>query len=191
MAPDSSNTTRTMRPRRSGSFNWGTKTASAVEPRQMRRPKTQPELFAWRSDSSPLSLDRGSSSATAKELKGPSKILVNVTVYRSLGAVQLMASTVWTVSDLIAAAVQVYVKEERRPILPTTALSDFTLHYSQFSLEGLGPEEKLMELGSRNFFLYSKSTALSLSASASCSNEVQKSSKNKAEPWFNFAGFLL
>lgn len=65
----------------------------------------------------------------------PAKVLVNVTVLRSPGPVQVMASMEWSVADLVAAAMQLYVKEGRQPPPPTTAPSAFSLHYSQFSLE--------------------------------------------------------
>jgi len=35
----------------------------------------------------------------------------------------------------VAAAVALYVKEGRRPLLPSADLAAFGLHYSQFSLE--------------------------------------------------------
>ncbi|KAM0940332.1 hypothetical protein DsansV1_C18g0149101 [Dioscorea sansibarensis] len=191
MRRERNNDAKKEHPKRSVSFNWGTKTMIASpESRQMRRPKTQPDLFSWRTaDTPPISLeDRLSLLKTAKEEKVPSKLLVNVTVTRSLGAVQVIASTLWTVNDLIAATIELYIKEARRPLLPTTLLSHFTLHYSQFSLEGLEPNEKLKELGSRSFFLNIKSTA----ATASCSDQVQNSSKiGERERLFNFASFLL
>ncbi|GFP84348.1 hypothetical protein PHJA_000578500 [Phtheirospermum japonicum] len=40
-----------------------------------------------------------------------------------------------TVEDLIAAALRQYAKEQRLLALPSTAASDFDLHYSQFSLQ--------------------------------------------------------
>ncbi|KAH7671452.1 hypothetical protein IHE45_10G094800 [Dioscorea alata] len=192
MRRERSNDAKKERPKRSVSFNWpGTKMmiSSPEQPRQMRRPKTQPDLFSWRTadHAPPPALQHHLRPLkTAKEERLPSKLLVNVTITRSLGAVQVMASTLWTVNDLIAATVELYIKEGRRPLLPTTLLSHFTLHYSQFSLEGLDPNEKLKELGSRTFFLYIKTIA----ATASCSDQVQNSSKID-ERWFNFASFLL
>nr|DAD48665.1 TPA_asm: hypothetical protein HUJ06_018602 [Nelumbo nucifera] len=99
-----------------------------------------------------------------------------------------------TVGDLIAAAVRLYVKEGRRPFLPTTDPSAFDLHYSQFSLESLDREEKLITLGSRNFFPYpKKSTGNDLVASppsSSCSNQAEKASKI-GNSWLRFMDFLL
>ncbi|XP_043719582.1 uncharacterized protein At4g22758-like [Telopea speciosissima] len=131
------------------------------------------------------------------------KLLLNVMIQRSLGAVKVVMSPESTVGDLIAAAVRLYAKEGRRPLLPMTDPADFDLHYSQFSLESLNREEKLKELGSRNFFLCRKkpneapvdasssSSSSSLAvASSSCSNQAEKVSKI-AVPWVRFMNFLL
>ncbi|XP_042485005.1 uncharacterized protein At4g22758-like, partial [Macadamia integrifolia] len=132
-------------------------------------------------------------------------LLLNVTIQGSLGAVQVVMSPESTVGDLITAAVRLYAKEARRPFLPTTDPADFDLHYSQFSLESLNREEKLKELGSRNFFLClkkpieaamdgsvsSSSSSSSVAvASSSCSNQAEKVSKI-ALPWLRFMEFLL
>lgn len=123
-------------PERSASFHGRTTTAIPQEHHQIRRPKTQPNLL-------PRGARRGRAAAAAAagklpdevERKVPTKVLVNVTVQRSLGPVQVMASTDWSVGDLVAAALRLYVKEGRRPSLPTAEPSAFGLHYSQFSLE--------------------------------------------------------
>lgn len=101
---------------RTASFHGRT---SPPEHRQLRRPETQPELLS-----------------PADERRVPEKLLVNVTVQRSLGHLQVVAPTDWTVGDLVAAALRRYVGEGRRPLVPADVPSSaFTLHYSQFSLE--------------------------------------------------------
>lgn len=90
----------------------------------IRRPRTLPELLLERTVS--FSLD-------AKPKL--TKLLVNVTIQGSLGAVQVVMSAENTVNDLIIASVRQYSKEGRRPILKSTDTSLFDLHYSQFSLE--------------------------------------------------------
>lgn len=65
----------------------------------------------------------------------PTKLLIKVTMMGSLGPVQVLMTMESTVGDLIAEAVRLYVKEGRRPILPSKEASCFDLHYSQFSLE--------------------------------------------------------
>jgi hypothetical protein len=74
---------------------------------------------------------------TAAEIfpKQPPKLLLKVTMMGSLGPVQVLMTPESTVGDLIMAAVKLYVKEGRRPILPWNDASRFDLHYSQFSLE--------------------------------------------------------
>ncbi|KAH7513597.1 hypothetical protein JRO89_XSUnG0172100 [Xanthoceras sorbifolium] len=112
------------------------------------------------------------------------KLLLNVNIERSLGPVQVVTSTEKRVSDLIKAAVEIYVKEKRRPLLKESDYNSFQLHYSQYSLESafsvnsltllaktcLKADEKLINLGSRNFFLCSKPS--SSSVNSSCSEEA-------------------
>jgi hypothetical protein len=62
-------------------------------------------------------------------------VLVTVAVQRSMWPLHVMARTEWRVADLVAAAVELYVKEGRRPLLPATDPSALSLHYSQFSLQ--------------------------------------------------------
>ncbi|XP_008791287.2 uncharacterized protein At4g22758-like [Phoenix dactylifera] len=84
------------------------------------------------------------------------KLLLNVTIERSLGPMHVVMPPENTVADLVRASVEAYVKEGRRPLLSHTDPKIFDLHYSPYSLESLNPEEKLINLGSRNFFLCSK-----------------------------------
>lgn len=63
------------------------------------------------------------------------KLLLNVSIQNSLGPVRVVLSPDYTVGDLIKAAVEMYVKEKRRPLLPTTNPGYYDLHYSQFSLQ--------------------------------------------------------
>lgn len=63
------------------------------------------------------------------------KLLLNVTIGRSLGPVQVVISSENTTGDLIKAALEIYAREKRRPLLPETDPHRFELHYSQFSLE--------------------------------------------------------
>ncbi|KAF9685733.1 hypothetical protein SADUNF_Sadunf03G0084800 [Salix dunnii] len=95
------------------------------------------------------------------------KLLLKVNIERSLGPVHVILSPENTVKDLVKSAIDIYVKERRRPLLKQVDSDRFELHYSQFSLESLKPEEKLINLGSRNFFLCSKpSSAVNSSSTA-------------------------
>lgn len=135
-----------------------------------QRPKTQPDLLAGVRGSSFRSAD-GAEPPEPAGRRTPSKVPVSVAVQRSLWPLHVMTSAEWSVADLVAAAVGLYVKEGRRPLLPSTDPSAFGLHYSQFSLESLDQREKVMELGSRSFFLCPKSSANGHPAPSSCSAE--------------------
>ncbi|CAN4127438.1 unnamed protein product [Withania somnifera] len=84
------------------------------------------------------------------------KALLNVNIRNSLGHVHLVMSSENTVGELIRAAIEIYVKEKRRPLLTSVDPLCYELHYSQFSLESLEREEKLVNLGCRSFFVCPK-----------------------------------
>ncbi|KAG4961195.1 hypothetical protein AAZX31_13G300800 [Glycine max] len=158
---------------------------------QLRRPKTVSDLPSIRSLA-------GTATATLPEglPRHPSKMLLKVTMLRSLAPVQMLMTPESTVRDLIAAAVRQYVKEGRRPILPAIEASDFDLHYSQFSLESLDRKEKLLELGSRNFFLCPRKAATTVEGSvttsfASCAKEAKKERQGCGGGGGGFAWFKL
>jgi len=166
----------------------------------LRRPKTHPELLnrdQWRQTglmNNPV--DQGLSA---------NKLLVNVTVARSIGPLRALLSTDATVEDAIKATFVLYAKEGRKPLLSNDPTS-FGLHYSQFSINCLNPADKVKDLGSRTFFLCSKETAnescrLSFhggetavparSSLSSCGREIQNISRI-TEPWYNkLMGCLL
>ncbi|KAL9273021.1 hypothetical protein AKJ16_DCAP13505 [Drosera capensis] len=146
----------------------------------LRRPKTEPSRLP----------------SLAMETSRPklTKILFNVTIERSIGAVQVLVSPESTVEDLIAAAMRQYVKEGRRPVfLGCERAVEFGLHYSQFSLESLDREEKLVSLGSRNFFLCRRNAAAESGSGGgdvkSCSKEAGVEAKFGL-PWLKFRNFL-
>jgi hypothetical protein len=124
---------------RSASFHGrGTEQQRHLQPHQKQRPKTLPDVLAgvrgagFRSGSSPPGPADGD---TGRTTRTPSKVLVSVAVQQSMWPLHVMASAEWTVADLVAAAVALYVKEGRRPLLPSTDPAAFGLHYSQFCLE--------------------------------------------------------
>jgi hypothetical protein len=118
---------------RSASFH-GRGAEQRLLPKQ--RPKTQPDLLAGMRGASSRS---GSPDGGAGIQRTPSKVLVSVSVQRSMWPLHVMASAEWRVADLVAAAVGLYVKEGRRPMLASADPAAFGLHYSQFSLEGTFP----------------------------------------------------
>ncbi|XP_039012705.1 uncharacterized protein At4g22758-like isoform X2 [Hibiscus syriacus] len=152
-----------------------------MAPAELRRPKTLPDLLQEKAIS------------TFSDVKPKlTKLLLNVTIQDSLGAIQVVMSPENTVRDLITAAVRQYSKEGRRPIMRPTDVALFDLHYSQFSLESLEREEKLMALGSRNFFLCTKTAASKdgESRTSSCFNEADVVTKSSI-PWLKFMDFLF
>ncbi|KAM1040548.1 hypothetical protein ACFX13_030527 [Malus domestica] len=172
---------------RSSSFHGQFTDAAAP---QLRRPKTVPDMASFR--------NAVGTTVSSTELRPKlTKLLLNVTIQGSVGAVQVVMSPESKVGDLVAAAVRQYGKEGRRPILPSVEPSFFDLHYSQFSLESLDREKKLMELGSRNFFLCPNAIAVggggcggATASSASCSKEAEKVSRT-GFAWLKFMDFLL
>lgn len=91
------------------------------------RPRTVPDLMSGTS-----AFTNETMTITRPKL---TKLLLNVTVSRSLGPVHVLISPESSVGDLIAAVLRQYVKEGRRPIFPSMDPNGFDLHYSQFSLE--------------------------------------------------------
>ncbi|KAG6570844.1 hypothetical protein SDJN03_29759, partial [Cucurbita argyrosperma subsp. sororia] len=154
----------------------------------LRRPKTDPELLSFK--------NLGLSAASLNGRPKMTKLLLNVTIQGILGPVQVLMSSEMTVADLVAATIRQYMKEGRRPILPTVNPSAFDLHYSQFSLESLNKEEKLIALGSRNFYLCPRksknSDDLIASPSSSCSTQAKESAKSSSSfSWFKFIDFQI
>jgi hypothetical protein len=157
----------------------------------LRRPKTLPELFFGGRD---IAVEFRPLSEVKPKL---TKLLLNVTIQGSVGPVQVLMSPEYTVGELVMAAVRQYAKEGRRPMLTTTEPACFDLHYSQFSLESLMRDDKLIELGSRNFFLClrknetKEASAADRGGKTSCLKEAEKGSKIGIPPWLKFMDFLL
>lgn len=84
--------------------------------------------------SSRLAVATSTSDAHEKQHK-LTKLLVNVNIRDSLGPVNLVMSPENTVGELIRTAIEIYVKEKRRPLLSSTDPLCYELHYSQFSME--------------------------------------------------------
>jgi hypothetical protein len=114
-----------------------------------QRPRTHPDVLTGVRDRSfrRTATGRGGDAAAAsarvpwaeaggRAAAAPSKVLVTVAVQRSMWPLHVMARAEWRVADLVAAALALYVREGRRPLLPSGDPSAFGLHYSQFSLQG-------------------------------------------------------
>ncbi|CAA0815002.1 Unknown protein [Striga hermonthica] len=172
---------------KASSFHGKAQLGASVLP----RPRTVPDLLSGRGSS--WSSAEDAAAAAPQKL---TKLLLNVTIQRSLGAVRVVMPLEATVEDLIAAVLRQYAREQRLPALSSHDASDFDLHYSQFSLQSLDRGEKLVGLSSRNFFLCPKrpepveSTAGCGGAPSRCSEEADKDSK-KGLLWLKFMNFLL
>ncbi|XP_057726354.1 uncharacterized protein LOC130941778 [Arachis stenosperma] len=119
----------------------------------------------------------------------PAKLLVNVTLENSPGAMQVVIPAEDTVGDLVKAALVFYEKEKRRPFLKDSDPNRYDLHYSSFALESLERDEKVMNLGSRNFFLCPK--ALPLLPKKTCCSEKKNIAIDHVCPWMMFVHLLL
>uniref|UniRef100_A0A0E0A4N6 DUF7054 domain-containing protein n=1 Tax=Oryza glumipatula TaxID=40148 RepID=A0A0E0A4N6_9ORYZ len=90
-----------------------------------------------------MSLSHGAAAAAAMVAAGQrrrlTRLLLNVTVEQSLWPVHVVLGADCTVADLVRAAVDAYVREGRRPPLPSGGAGDaaagFELHFSKYSLE--------------------------------------------------------
>lgn len=119
---------RTRLTEKSSSFHGRSEISMAS---QLHRPKTVPELLSYRRVVGPVS----STSLSLEARPKLTKLLLNVTIQGSLGAVHVIISPESKVGDVIVTTVRQYAKEFRRPILPSIDPTGFDLHYSQFSLE--------------------------------------------------------
>jgi hypothetical protein len=127
---------------RSASFH-GRGAAEQQRPHHLlrQRPRTHPDLLAGVRDREQglrragVDVAPWRAGGRKEAAAAPSKVLVTVAVQRSMWPLHVMARTEWRVADLVAAAVELYVKEGRRPLLPSADPSAFGLHYSQFSLQ--------------------------------------------------------
>ena len=111
---------------------YGRGGGSLPAPEKIRRPRTLPDLVVR--DGNVASLVASPTAAASPKPK-LTKVLLNVTVQGSVGAVQVLTSPESRVRDLISATLKQYLKEGRRPVISGSSVDDFDLHYSQFSLE--------------------------------------------------------
>ncbi|KAL3818165.1 hypothetical protein ACJIZ3_004070 [Penstemon smallii] len=116
-------------------------------------------LFKRQNDGVSINSGRKNGGGDQKQQRELTKLLVNVNIQNSLGTIHVVMSPENTVEELVEAAIGIYVKEKRRPLLGSNNPLCYELHYSQFNLECLKREEKLVDLSSRNFFLCPKSSS--------------------------------
>ncbi|GLJ46410.1 hypothetical protein SUGI_0978060 [Cryptomeria japonica] len=153
------------------------------KPIPMRKLTSQPELLTRDKSKKPIPMrnleappfyHRIAAPVEAGNKKVSAKMLVKVTIAESIGPLRVLLCEDATVVEVIKAALAMYMKEGRRPILTSDPLS-FGLHYSQFTIDCLTPELKMKDLGSRNFFLCPKRE--SLTPAVSCRTEMETFSR--------------
>ncbi|XP_055821372.1 uncharacterized protein At4g22758-like [Solanum dulcamara] len=113
------------------------------------RPQTCSDIFV-----SPDYLISGSPPIFQKGYKKDSKVVVNVTVEGSPGAVRTMVKLGSSVDETIRLVIDKYSEEGRTPCLDKNrADSSFQLYHSYFSLQSLSNTDVIGDVGSRSFYL--------------------------------------
>ncbi|XP_049415635.1 uncharacterized protein At4g22758-like isoform X1 [Solanum stenotomum] len=113
------------------------------------RPQTCSDLFV-----SPDYLISGSPPSFQKGYKKDAKVVVNVTVEGSPGAVRTMVKLGSSVDETIRLVIDKYSEEGRTPRLDKNrAHSSFQLYQSHFSLQSLSNTDVIGDVGSRSFYL--------------------------------------
>lgn len=113
------------------------------------RPQTCSDIFV-----SPDYLISGSPQSFQKEgYKKDAKVVVNVTVEGSPGAVRTMVKLGSSVDETIRLVIDKYSEEGRTPRLDKNADSSFQLYQSYFSLQSLSNTDVIGDVGSRSFYL--------------------------------------
>lgn len=123
-------------------------------PPPLERPHTCYDVLA---PDSPFAGSSSSSLLLPPDRRTPweeAKVVVNVTVEGSAGPVRAMVSLGSSVRDAIAAVVERYHREGRSPRLDPASAESFQLHHSHFSLQSLNKNDKIGDVGGRNFYLH-------------------------------------
>ncbi|CAL4969535.1 unnamed protein product [Urochloa decumbens] len=120
-------------------------------PPPLERPHTCFDIFA---SESPFSRSPSTASLTKSSPREEAKVLVSVTVEGSVGPVKAMVRLGASVGEAIAAVVENYAREGRSPRLDPAAAEGFQLHHSHFSLQSLNKNDKIGDVGGRNFYLH-------------------------------------
>ncbi|KAI3918234.1 hypothetical protein MKX01_041554 [Papaver californicum] len=119
---------------------------------KMHRPVTCTDVLA-----SPFT-----SSLNFEKYEKDAKVVVNVTVQGSPGPVRALVRLGASIEETIKLVVGRYSDEGRRPYLDqATAVTDFELHHSHFSLESINKTLKIGDAGSRSFYLRTNSNSRS------------------------------
>nr|CAB3479748.1 unnamed protein product [Digitaria exilis] len=101
-------------------------------PPPLERPHTCFDVFA---PESPFGRSPSAAALTNPSPREEAKVVVSVTVEGSVGPVKAMVRLSASVGEAIAAVVERYAREGRRPRLDPAAAETFQLHHSHFSLQ--------------------------------------------------------
>ncbi|GJM84933.1 hypothetical protein PR202_ga00648 [Eleusine coracana subsp. coracana] len=117
----------------------------------LERPHTCFDVFA---PDSPFGRSPSAASLAKLNASEEAKVVVSVTVEGSVGPVKAMVRLGASVGEAIAAVLERYAREGRSPRLDPAAAEGFQLHHSHFSLESLNKNDKIGDVGGRNFYLH-------------------------------------
>ncbi|CAM0946464.1 unnamed protein product [Alopecurus aequalis] len=121
-------------------------------PPPLERPHTCYDVFAL---DSPLSSSTSlASSPPDRKPWEEAKVVVSVTVEGSAGPVKAMVRLGSSIREAIAALEERYDREGRSPRLDPASADSFQLHHSHFCLESLNKNDKIGDVGGRNFYLH-------------------------------------
>ncbi|KAJ1259093.1 hypothetical protein BS78_10G127100 [Paspalum vaginatum] len=120
-------------------------------PPPLERPHTCFDVF---DPDSPFGRSPSAASLTNPSPREEAKVVVSVTVEGSVGPVKAMVRLGASVGEAIEAVVDRYAREGRSPPLNLAAAKCFQLHRSHFSLQSLNKNDKIGDVGSRNFYLH-------------------------------------
>ncbi|KAM0890390.1 hypothetical protein ACQ4PT_027077 [Festuca glaucescens] len=121
-------------------------------PPPLERPHTCYDVFAV--DSPLASSATLVSSLPDRKPWEEARVVVSVTVEGSAGPVKAMVRLGSSIREAIAAVVERYDREGRSPRLDPASADSFQLHHSHFCLESLNKNDKIGDVGGRNFYLH-------------------------------------
>ncbi|KAG8070573.1 hypothetical protein GUJ93_ZPchr0006g41698 [Zizania palustris] len=117
----------------------------------LERPHTCFDVF---DPGSPFGRSASAASLSNRNPWEEAKVVLSVTVEGSVGPVKAMVRLGASVGEAIAAVVERYGKEGRSPRLDPAATEAFRLHHSHFCLQSLNKNDKIGDVGGRNFYLH-------------------------------------
>ncbi|KAL3526965.1 hypothetical protein ACH5RR_011621 [Cinchona calisaya] len=109
--------------------------------------------------------------------------LITVNVLGSTGPLRFLANEDDTVSEVIDAALKLYAREKRLPLLGSSDVNNFLLYPANAGLDALSPSEAIRSQGVRKFVLCKKEKRPQMTEPRPEAISRKKSGSWKA--WFN------